>query len=993
MNTRLFFPLVLFAVACNTAEAPSDADTVYFCDAEEVSGEGDVATFASEEGEFLQGDTRSDEAAYEGKYSSKLDSAHLYGMSLKLTDVEVGEYFEATVMTKDEGDNGTLIVQFSGDHQFSINSKSHQHDTDKEGWRKHFINFTVDSPAEEIKFFAFSNGNTCYFDNMTIKRYAVQPRPENQTAELLSITIDDSSNLVLKNYKYLALRDGIIRDEYKQYVDAMVHAEGNTYPAEIRLKGDWTDHLETGKISYRVKTSSEGAFMGLRSFSIQHPQTRNYMHEWFVHRWCDKEDLLSTLYDFVAVEINGDYRGIFAVEEHFDRQLLERHNRREGPILKLDETGFWELLVNRTEETAEKEYPYYEASHISLFKKGRTTKSQILFDQFQNGAKLLQRFKDLDEHPEELLDLEQTAKYYAILDVANVQHAKAWHNRRFYYNPIEANLEHIGFDMQPGIYPMTPISIVMSYNMMDHNYYRDNLLDHYLFQNQEFVNLYMHYIELFSSEAYLDAMFEELSEEIAEKEEILASEFDQYQFERSFYYEKAERCRSEIKNIYTLFENNGIPQGRLPLKEREYTPNTTPFGLEEIGLTAYVDAEDSMHNHVLIENYHLNGLEVVGYAIKGAKDSMIQFNNSYILDPFTEVENVSSAEFILSEYPNYFYFKLENSPNLVFRKKALPWPKPVRQHPRIELANSFSVSSPYYKVSGDSLLTFNSGEYSIDKLLYIPANYEVVFQEGTEIDLINRGGIIINASCTMNGGEKGIKFTSSDTTSIGVTILEAEKTVVRNVEITNFGCLNYKGWVLTGAFTIYNSEVEIDGLRIDGNTCEDALNTIRCNFNIQNLSISNTHSDGFDSDFCDGVFKKSSFESTGNDCIDFSGSNVEISDIDIKNCGDKGISGGERSHLVVRNINIDGALTGIASKDQSVVEATNIKIANVEFGVATFRKKPEFGPAQIEISDVTAENVVRDGIIELGSQVTWDGKVYRGYTRFDIEAMYARFEK
>ena len=213
-----------------------------------------------------------------------------------------------------------------------------------------------------------------------------------------------------------------------------------------------------GNVSYRIKTGADYAYEGLRSFSIQHPQTRNYMHEWFLHRLCDFEGLLSTKYAFLQVNVNNTPTGIYALEEHFDKQLLESRNKREGPILKLDESGFWALAIKeREQEIAKIPYPFYEAAVVSCFKKGRTQKSSSLSAQFQNGIVLLEHFKNTYDRPDLLFDIDQIATYYALMDLGNVNHSLAWHNRRFYYNPVTAKLEHIGFDMIPMIMPFNPL--------------------------------------------------------------------------------------------------------------------------------------------------------------------------------------------------------------------------------------------------------------------------------------------------------------------------------------------------------------------------------------------------------------------------------------------------------------------------------------------------------------------------------------------------------
>ena len=72
---------------------------------------------------------------------------------------------------------------------------------------------------------------------------------------------------------------------------------------------------------------------------------------------------------------------------------------------------------------------------------------------------------------------------------------------------------------------------------------------------------------------------------------------------------------------------------------------------------------------------------------------------------------------------------------------------------------------------------------------------------------------------------------------------------------------------------------------------EDALNLIRCNIEIDGILIDKTYSDGLDADFCSEI-ENSVFQSTGNDCIDFSGSQIDIEACEIFDSGDKGISGG-----------------------------------------------------------------------------------------------------
>ena len=54
------------------------------------------------------------------------------------------------------------------------------------------------------------------------------------------------------------------------------------------------------------------------------------MNEWFLHQFVAYSGLLALRYDFVQLYLNGDNLGIYALEEHFEKELIENNNRREG---------------------------------------------------------------------------------------------------------------------------------------------------------------------------------------------------------------------------------------------------------------------------------------------------------------------------------------------------------------------------------------------------------------------------------------------------------------------------------------------------------------------------------------------------------------------------------------------------------------------------------------------------------------------------------------
>jgi hypothetical protein len=156
-------------------------------------------------------------------------------------------------------------------------------------------------------------------------------------------------------------------------------------------------------------------------------------------------------------------------------------------------------------------------------------------------------------------------------------------------------------------------------------------------------------------------------------------------------------------------------------------------------------------------------------------------------------------------------------------------------------------------------------------------------------------------------------------------------------------------------------------------------------FNVTNSQFSGMYSDGFDADFCEGKISSSKFENSGNDCLDFSGSRVEVSNCEIINAGDKGISGGERSQLTVDNCSVNGAYISVVAKDQTTITVSGIRVSNCEYVFAAYQKKAEYGSAKIEVTSVREVQSKFLHLVERNSRLNYLGKTYMGATQLNFD--------
>ncbi|MFN2110880.1 MAG: CotH kinase family protein, partial [Anaerolineae bacterium] len=262
----------------------------------------------------------------------------------------------------------------------------------------------------------------------------------------IDIAPDDFAQIEAKRQE--ALERWILLADDTDFVPATLRWRGDVIPVELRLKGDWADHLARDKWSFRIHTKDGMYFEGMRVFSLQGPSTRTYLNEWLYMENLRAEDVLSVGYWFVHGVVNGEYKGIYAVEESFAKELLESQQRREGVIIRYNEDLLWEYWADYDNDLMTPR-GVMDFHIIDEFGTGRVDASPALSVQRDAAAGKLRALKRGERTASEVFDVETLAKFLALSDVWGAQHALIWHNLRFYYNPVTARLEPIGFDAQP----------------------------------------------------------------------------------------------------------------------------------------------------------------------------------------------------------------------------------------------------------------------------------------------------------------------------------------------------------------------------------------------------------------------------------------------------------------------------------------------------------------------------------------------------------------
>jgi len=980
MQKFLFFLIIILGVSLQNCSEKKDIDpNIFFCDAEEVSILNNH--FISQGHNFNEVKGVTSNEHYQGKQSCLADISNPNGMVCTIPNPKPGEAFKISVFRKSNNNIGGVTF-ISSDGSIQKTQRISYGEKDDNGWEN--LSFNIQLPWDidttmQLKIYVHNrnkNGELAYFDNLKITRSYLKNNRNILPDSLNQIRIQllDHDYNTLTAFRDKALKQGVISKELKKKFYGTLSYKDEVYKISLRLKGDWTDHLTGYKWSFRIKIKNKSAFMGLKSFSIQAPEVRSFLNEWIIHEICKKENLLTTKYEFLPVNINGVNFGIYNLEEHFEKQLLESKKRREGPILKFSEDGFWERNLYIKDNKIEPNKPIYTAATILPFKQKKTLKKKKLANQFLIAQNLMLNYKNGSSNIEDFMDVERLAKVYALMSLFSTNHAITWHNQRLYYNPISSKLEFIVYDCFAGPGDEYARSVeIYGNDSIGMNTITNPML--YLIKNNfndpVFLNYYINYLKKYSSTNYLNTLLDDLNPAIDSLSSILQIDYKNYHYDKKLLKSNAQKIREILPKYEAKVKNNSI-QYQLQTKTDTNCIDNLPF--KNFSLNAHIEKTASNGTTSLsLINYHCKPIKISGYSSKIYPDSMITLSRPLIIAKYST--HSRPINLTIDHKPKKIFFQVQDViSDSIFKSTVIKWPRPQLDIPYASLMSTqLKPNSKIYVLSNDTVI-FKTGKHYIRENIIIPKNLMVFFKPGTELIFNNNTFFFSYSSVQMIGTKKEpIKIISTDKTANGFTVVQAhKKSTLKHVFFDGFNTFNNNGWELTGAVTFFESNVDIIVCTFNNNHCEDGLNIVKSKFLLDNCTISNTLLDGFDGDFCNGTVINSHFYNTGNDCLDFSGSTVNISDCNIKNSGDKGISCGEKSTINIKNVKIKDAVIGIASKDESIATIKNLSLENCKIGFSIFQKKAEYGGASILVKKYDQKNIQTISLCEEGSSIVFE---------------------
>lgn len=766
-----------------------------------------------------------------------------------------------------------------------------------------------------------------------------------------------------------------------KFYPAKLEHDGTTYAIRIRLKGDLADHWNgANRWSFRVQIRGGRTVMGMSQFSIHKPLSRQLPYDHLFQSWLRKAGNLTPRHKYARVRFNGDDWGLMNVEEVATKHMLELNRQKESPIFRIQSEADWLLSRLNTGVSVPSSFTGY--NDISLSNDRHYSNDKHHLAMFALSVRNFRATINQRVHASDIFEIDAFSRAIIASSIWQNTHAISPSNVRINVNPYSLLLHPITTD-QGSLYPVGSEDNQSLFFKHDYVFR--------VLQDEKFYDRFEH---------NLDALRMASSVLITEHKKICSvfafdcPEFDIATFQKNFSWMERKGStffRELVKSAPGTSRTDG--QKLATSKSIPRPPNVEY--VNHVNAEYYDDGTLLLWN-VLPHNLVLEHIRLVCRSSDECIDrdilvGPINIPASYgSLSPrrvtieIPEGLTLSRAQF-LSIATRSVHERREAVVNLAL---------PARSSNPLLKSNPIAVLSalPSFVMVHNRDVVIRSGEWTVVEPIIIPSGYRLVFEPGATLKFARNTFILSHGSIVARGTtQKPISFNSLHTAQPwrGIYVIDAPaESFLDHVEISGTDAFESGALRLTGAVTFYNSAISVSNTTFANNEAEDMLNIVHSAFSILKTRFVNARSDGLDIDFSNGHISESSFQNIGGDGFDTSGSEVTGDYLEFKNIGDKAISVGEESRVLLSNANVRDAHIGAAVKDGSYLEIQDFHSdRSSRYSAMAFNKKDFYGAARLRlINPILPEDSV---VNQEGNQVLIDGHSLSEKS-LDVDQLYER---
>ena len=743
-----------------------------------------------------------------------------------------------------------------------------------------------------------------YFEILKIKTKSLISKPK---IDRIQLEVNQKTIFQIEKQRQIKITKDTDALKFSMY-NILIVKDDIKKKAKIRIKGDRSIHWQNkDTTSFKIDMRGDDRIWGMEEFSIQKPITRNYTYEYLYHKFLKETGHLSLKYFFVNLHFNDQDRGLFAVEESFSKELLERQKKRNGPIFGIDET-ISSYYPNTHYDLYSSEY--WVREHPNLIKSAFS----ILNDTRDNEKDLI-----IEDH----FDLDKWASFFALTDVTGAYHGSISKSVKLYFNPTTAKFEPIGFD---GHYSDNDLKDFIlsdflqedrsncSYLCRERNWYLKFFKSENGELNYNFINKYIFYLKKYSSKKYLKEFLAKNKEEINRINMLI-------------YSENSKSDRGLWKGISTfIYDKKYLYERSKLIEERMKTINFKNYKLSlEKDILYFKDTHSKFPVHLIVSECESHKKKKL-YLSGNMKISWLNTCNKIILKNYKNQQQ----KFILRQ-------------NISMHKRK----KFLLLKDFDDLTNNINVD----------MITDNN--FVISKNLnlinntYVAKSYNFIVKKGVVIEIRNGSTLFVEGNIKFEGeSESQIRIKSDGSGSI---VFSNNNVEIKYTNVENLGYPKIDRYIFYAGLNFINTDSLLENVSVKNSKSEDAINFVNSKVFLNDIYFENIQSDALDIDSGLVKFNKIVCKEINNDCLDISGSNTSGNYLNVNKSLDKGLSVGENSDVKIKNLIIKNSGLGFAVKDGSNVYLENVELINNKYDIAVFNKKQEFSSPSLEVKNFSRE--------------------------------------
>ena len=817
-----------------------------------------------------------------------------------------------------------------------------------------------------------------FMRNALLRAFVRSTSPEMPGDEILP-----TIHLAIDSENLAALNSDLPESGKTNYYRAYVKYGGKSYTVKARYMGDNHWHWLWDQKSWRIKTKKSKLIENSRKLNIKNPRMGLTLNECVAQDLANEIGLIAPRVYPVKLVVNNIYKGVHLFWDSIDESIIRSYNKMPGSVYTGDgaprdkETGVSQLWKD--------EKWWVKSASRNAQQKGYREDIKVLIGAVNEPD--LKRFYSFSN---QFLNKEAFASFFSLDNLVAGMHHDYHHNHKIYFDPVTGKFEPISWDIDDWHLPNKDLDAASS-----------PLLNQWKLIPELDLLRKKRLFELIDQGAFLPNKIALRIDGHAQKIRP-ALEADVYRDQKWWravpvmkfptypcfpflmedYDNAVQRLKSEI--------DKRIPMLRAYLNNSTLICNVSPFG-------------DSGRYLVRLAVFGNVGRLLTGMKIIGSCDSAEIYrdvNRNGVLDsqdvPVGKASRINGAisiplnETLLPGYKKekqikgrspYLFgnYRLAVSPleydyiivacegnvdDVKIESQNVVTGEPVDTRYEVipEGVSKETVSLHPWDLPpepDEQSIFLGPGEVLITQTRIYPHHVSLKILPGTTIRLGKNTSIFCYGKVTAVGTrERPIRFEAFDAKKAwGVFALQGKESSGSIFE----QCYWAGGSDARRNLVYYSGMVSmhgVDDLIIRNCTIlrnyrgDDAMHLAYCkDFVLTGCFFDQARSDALDVDISTGKILYSRFVNSGNDALDLMTSETNVDQCVFSRSGDKGISVGEKSRLVVNGSVFQYCKVGMEIKDRSVVTLKTNVFRNCETAINLYKKNWRYGGGGILNAD------------------------------------------